>query len=141
MSDDPAAPDDGDAGAKQVDRAERSNVMLMAVIEAFGGGTATRHRVRDLSSGGVRVDNAAGLRSGATVLISVGALQSVGATVKWVREGTAGLAFAQPINPENARKKAAIPPGAPAGVAPVPTVGSVAPTAGWIRDLRNPYRR
>ena len=39
-------------------RAERHRVMLGALIERFGHGGATRHRVRDLSTTGVRVDQA-----------------------------------------------------------------------------------
>lgn len=116
--------------------------MLMAVVEQFGGKAATKHRVRDLSVGGIRIDNAASLRPGATVLISVGALQAVGATVQWVREGFAGLAFAEQINPAEAHKKAATAP--PTSAKPVEQSASRTippPTAGWIDELRNPYRK
>ena len=77
-------------------RAERHRVMLGALIERFGHGGATRHRVRDLSTTGVRVDQAERLQRGATVLVTVGSLAAVGATVIWVEQGAAGLRFAHP---------------------------------------------
>lgn len=135
-------PPDGDPPANHMVRAQRTSVMLMAIVEQFGGKNASKHRVRDLSVGGIRIDNAAGLRAGATVVISVGALQAIGATVQWVREGFAGLAFAEQINPADAHKKAAITPAVPVQPVKVDAPRSAPPpTAGWIDDLRNPYRR
>lgn len=120
-------------------REPRDSVMLSAIVERFGSAMPTRHRIRDLSTGGVRIDQAAGLHVGATVLVSVGVLQAVGATVVWVRDGSAGLRFLEPINPDDARAKAAI--------APRPINASQrelppqSPTAGWVRGLNNPYRK
>lgn len=116
--------------------------MLMAMVEQFGGKAATKHRVRDLSVSGIRIDNAAGLRPGTTILISVGALQAIGATVQWVRNGFAGIAFAELIDPVDAHKKAAIAPTVPAKPVTMETPRVVPPpTAGWIEELRNPYRK
>lgn len=130
--DDPAP----SADAGRMPRAPRQRVMLSAVIERFGGGPATQHRIRDLSSGGARIDQAEDLHPGATVLVSVGALAAVGATVSWVRDGTAGLQFAEQIDPEAARAKAAIAPRAKdAGVA------REGLKAGWLPNLSNPYAR
>jgi hypothetical protein len=109
--------------------------MLSATLERFGGGAPTRHRVRDLSPGGMRIDQADAIQCGATVLVTVGALQAVGATVVWVRDGSAGLRFAQPIDADAAKAKVAV---APRSV-PQPPRG--VPTAGWTYDLRNPYGR
>ena len=119
------------------ERAPRHNVMLSAVVEGFGGAAPTRHRVRDLSTGGVRIDQVVNLKVGATVLVSVGALQAVGATVVWVKDGSAGLKFAQRIDVDEARAKAAIAPRLSDGH------GQKASTlkAGWMPELRNPYRR
>jgi hypothetical protein len=111
--------------------------MLSATVERFGG-QPTKHRVRDLSAGGVRIDQAAGLSVGATVLFTVGALESVGATVVWTRDGSAGLMFVHPINPDDARAKAAI---APRADERAQDATRPKPTAGWIPDLKNPYRR
>lgn len=122
------------------ERLPRASVMLSATVEYFGGGAPTRHRVRDLSPGGIRIDQEGGMRVGATVLISVGALEAIGATVKWVADGCAGLAFAEQIDPELARARTAI---APRSSAASPFRQASAPTAGagWVADLRNPYRK
>lgn len=123
-------------------RAKRTSVMLIALLEHFGKQAATSHRVRDLSAGGMRIDNAATLKAGATVLISIGALHAIGATVKWVHDGFAGLAFAEQIDLEDAQTKAVIAPDR----AIEPTRSTIfkvapAPTAGWIEEIRSPYRR
>lgn len=109
--------------------------MLGALVERFGGGEPTKHRVRDLSAGGMRIDQAGSMRRGATVLVTVGSLQAIGATVVWVKDGSAGLSFAEMINPDDAKSKVAV---APRPAAP-PAQG--APTAGWTHDLRDPYNR
>ncbi|QNE32346.1 PilZ domain-containing protein [Sphingomonas sp. NBWT7] len=130
--DDPVPP----ADAGRMPRAPRQRVMLNAVIERFGGGPATQHRIRDLSSGGARIDQAEDLSPGATVLVSVGALAAVGATVSWVRDGTAGLQFAEQIDLEAARAKAAIAPRTRRNM-PV----REGPKVGWIPNLDDPYTR
>lgn len=145
MSDTPTDLPDDDFPSGHTTRAQRTSVMLMAIVEQFGGTAATKHRVRDLSVGGIRIDNVTGLRTGATVLISVGTLQAVGATVQWVRDGFAGLAFAEQIDPADAHKKTAIAPTVPTA-APQPVKFDVGrtiapPSAGWIDELRNPYRK
>lgn len=124
----------------QPERSERHSVMLSATIEQFGApGISTKHRVRDLSAGGVRIDAAADFRPGATVLVTVGALESVGATVVWVKAGWAGLKFAELVDPDQARAKAAIAP--PRAGGPIRKPAATAPSAGWITDLDSPYRK
>lgn len=139
MSSMPVPPEPRDPVDPQTDshasRQPRPSVMLSATIEGFGGGAPSRHRVRDLSAGGMRIDQAGGIQVGSTVLVTVGALQAVGATVVWVKDGSAGLSFAEVINPDDAKAKVAV---APKPAAP-PTDRS--PKAGWTYDLRNPYRR
>jgi hypothetical protein len=124
--------------SEPVARAPRHSVFLSATVERFGGSAPSRHRVRDLSTGGVRIDQAANLQAGATVLVTVGALEAVGATVVWARDGVAGLEFARPIDPEAARAKAAV---APRPLSPRPNEAGPVPTAGWVPNLRNPYRK
>lgn len=131
-----------------VPRAQRGSVFLMAVIGRSGGTPTMRHRVRDISTGGVRVDNAAGLRPGTAVVVSIGALQAVEATVRWARDGLAGIAFDTPIDPGEARKK---PPAAPDGIGaatPAAPAGAASPASrkpvvgtGWIDNMWDPYRR
>lgn len=125
--------------ADQKPRAPRHSVFLSATVEHFGGKKPTRHRVRDLSTGGLRIDQAAGFREGATVLVSVGALDAVGATVVWTRDSLAGLKFVEPIDPEAARAKAAVAPQPFRGQSRDLSVN--APTAGWVPNLNSPYRR
>lgn len=118
-------------------RQPRQNVLLGAEICSFGGGTPSKHRVRDLSSTGARVDRAGSLKLGATVLVSVGLLEQVGATVVWVKGDSAGLKFAEAINPDAARSKAIVAPGQKA--APPQDDGTLA--AGWAAGLNSPYRK
>lgn len=125
---------------KHSSRVPRKSVMLVATIEHTGTGLTTKHRVRDISSGGLRADNASRIEHGATVMISVGALEAVAATVKWVHDGWAGVAFVTPINPEVARQKAAIAPSVPDPKAIIACENPGA-KAGWIEDLHNPYRK
>jgi hypothetical protein len=114
--------------------------MLSATIEQFGAlGAPTVHRVRDISTGGVRIDGAGDFRPGATVLVTVGALEPVGATVVWVKDSWAGLKFAELVDPDQARARAAIAP-LRAG-ANVRKPATAAPSAGWIADLDSPYRK
>lgn len=120
-------------------REPRDSVMLSATVERFGGGGPTKHRIRNLSARGVRIDQAANVPVGATVLVTVGALEAVGATVVWARDGSAGLRFNTHIKPEDARAKAALAPRATSGSVVVEATG--APKAGWISDIRNPYRK
>lgn len=89
-------------------RQPRQNVLLGAEISGFGGGTPTKHRIRDLSSTGARVDRAGAFKVGSTVLVSVGVLDQIGATVVWVEGDNAGLKFAEAINPDAARSKTII---------------------------------
>ena len=140
MPDDPTTP--LETVPTQPTRVPRPSVMLIATIEHPGDQARTSHRVRNLAPGGIRIDNAAGMQPGMTVLASVGALATVEATVKWVKDGFAGLAFPKPINPEDARKKAAIPPCVNVRSPNDVLLGTPpAPTAGWVEELRNPYRK
>ena len=124
----------------QLTRVPRASVMLSATVEYFGGGAATKHRVRDLSPGGVRIDQATGMGVGTTVLISVGALEAVGATVRWVTDDYAGLVFAEQIDPTQARMRAAIAPGRSATPASA-RAATPAFEAGWVAQIRDPYRK
>ena len=124
-----------DAGHDELaPRQPRQNVLLGAEIRGFGPGAPTKHRIRDLSSTGARVDRAGSLKVGSTVLVSVGVLEQVGATVIWVRDDLAGLKFAESIDPDAARSKAIVAPAAKSE----PRHDA---SAGWVADLNNPYRK
>ena len=117
-------------------REPRHSVILSAIVEHFGRGGITRHRVRNLSTGGARIDNASDMQAGVTVLVTVGSLRSVGATVVWVKDGLAGLKFTHSIDIEQARANAVI---APRTADHSGSGGSRG--AGWIDNLANPYRK
>lgn len=119
-------------------REPRQSVFLSATLERFGSAETTKHRVRDLSPQGMRIDQAASLKVGATVLVAVGQLEAVGATIVWVKEGSAGLRFARTVDPDRARGKAAVRP--KASVLPGQERQRGA-TAGWVADLGDPYRK
>jgi len=120
-------------------RQARRQVLLGVEITLGDGSPPTKHRMKDLSASGARIDRAARLEPGAAVRVSVGALQGARATVVWVRGDAAGLHFEPPIDPDAARSKALVtavkPPEPLAPLAEPPA------TAGWIADLTNPYQR
>ena len=99
MSDDPSEQDLHRTDDARSPRHSRTSVLLKANIEPVGNQSATEHSVRDIAPGGIRVDNAAELEPGLAVFVSIGALQRIAAKVVWVRDGFAGLAFAQDLDP------------------------------------------
>jgi hypothetical protein len=120
-------------------RAPREKVMLGAVIERFGPAPPTQHRVRDLSITGARVDRAGSLEAGATIVITIGALQAIGATIVWTMDDMAGLKFAEPIDVSAAhartyvqRRGAAADPTAQTAAGPI--------RSGWASGLAHAYR-
>ncbi|NML04492.1 PilZ domain-containing protein [Sphingomonas sp. G-3-2-10] len=130
-------------GEELTPRQPRQNVLLGAEISGFGGGTPTKHRVRDLSASGARVDRAGSLKVGSTVLVSVGVLEQVGATVIWVRDDLAGLKFAEAIDPDAARSKALVSPTQKTvGKHDIGQTDATPRNApGWIGGLNSPYRK
>lgn len=86
-------------------RESRESVFLSAVVTGFGTGGPTTHRARNLSSNGVCVDKPQSLRQGQTVVVSIGLLEEVGATVQWVEAALAGLKFAHPISIDAAKTR------------------------------------
>jgi hypothetical protein len=113
-------------------------VFLSAILGRLGSVETTKHRVRDLSPKGMRIDQTAGLQVGATVLVSIGQLEAVGATVVWIKEGFAGLRFAKALDPDQARGKAAVRP--KASIVPRQE-GQRGATMGWVAELDDPYRK
>lgn len=85
-------------------REARESVFLSAVVTRFGG-APTKHRVRNVSPNGACIDGAEMLKQGQTVVIDVGQLAEVGATVRWVKAGMAGLKFAHPVSIDAAKTR------------------------------------
>lgn len=79
-------------------REPRESVFLSGLVTRFGQGAPTKHRVRNLSPDGACLDQAEPLRQGQTILLDVGVLAEVGATVVWVNGNLAGLKFAHRID-------------------------------------------
>jgi hypothetical protein len=126
----------GDQATAQ--REPRQSVFLSAILERFGSAETTKHRVRDLSPKGMRIDQAGGLHVGATVLVLIGQLEAVGATIVWIKDGFAGLRFANTVDPELARGKAAVRPKASTLSQ---REGPRGASMGWVADLNDPYRK
>jgi hypothetical protein len=127
------------AQAEPAVRAPRASVFLTATLAHFDRSETTAHRVRDLSSGGMRIDQAHLLRQGASVFVTVGALKALEASVVWIDENWAGLALAQQINPDEARARTASAPAAGGDQCQLPAAALV--KVGWLADLQNAYRR
>jgi hypothetical protein len=79
------------------------------------------------------------------VLVSVGLLQEVGATVVWVKNEIAGLRFADMIDPDAARSNTILSPRGQgidkSGDAERQMPGADPMRAGWAANLHNPYRK
>ena len=107
--------------------------MLMAKLQHQPGAQPTQHRVRNMSASGMLIDNAVKLQPEQFVTISFGTVEAVPATVKWVDRGLAGLSFdessshgAEVKQDKSSRTR---------------VEATIEPKAGWISELRNPYRK
>ena len=117
-----------DTAPPLAERPRRDSVILNARVESSGG--ITECRVRNLSETGACIDNNAGLRPDERVLVTMGTLHHVEATVRWIEGGRTGLHFeGAKIDIAAARRPR----------------GTVAPAsrnvAGWLDNMHNPYRR
>ena len=117
-----------DTATPSAERPRRDSVILTARIESSDA--VVECRVRNLSATGACIDNNAGLRPDDRVLVTMGTVHHVEATVRWAGGSRAGLRF------ENARIDIA--------AARRPR-GTVAPAsrnvAGWLDNMYSPYRR
>lgn len=109
-------------------RADRKSVILRAEIFRMGEAEPTLHRVLNLSATGLCIAAPAGLTPKAAVVVSIGQVEQVSADTVWVRNGTAGLRFHEPVDLAAARKPRS------GGARP-------APAAGWLAELNSPYDR
>jgi len=109
----------------KAEREKRSAVIVRAVVTTPGHDDAER-RVRNLSRSGACIDHGGELATGMTVLLQMGTIVGLPASVMWVTDTLAGLQFAERIDLEEARK--------PRGTGAVPK-------AGWMADIQHAYRR
>ncbi len=108
-------------------RATRISVMLSADLFRVGKAGGSPHRVTNISETGICIAQPGDLEADSVVVVSIGRIEQVAADVVWVRSGLAGLRFHVPIDVAEARARR------PAGYR------SVAPSAGWLAALNDPY--
>ena len=117
-----------DTAPPPAERPRRDSVILNARIETNDG--VVECRVRNLSETGACIDNKAALRPDDRVLVTMGTVHHVEATVRWAEGGRVGLYFeGAKIDIAAARRPR----------------GTVAPAsrnvAGWLENMHSPYRR
>jgi hypothetical protein len=110
-------------------RATRTSVMLSAELFRDGRQGSSAHRVTNIPETGLCIAQPGDLAAGSVVVVTIGRVEQVPADVIWVRTGLAGLKFQTPIDIAEARARR------PAGYK------SVAPSAGWLTALNDPYAK
>ena len=81
-----------------IPRAERISIDLE--VPARLAGSRVRVALKDLTREGARVESMAGLRYDDVITLCLPSLAPKSATVVWVKNGSAGLAFDRPLHPE-----------------------------------------
>ena len=114
-------PNPDDAAAT---RAKRDSVFRSAQIVIDGVSRELACRVRNISDTGTCVDHKGELKQGMRVRIAIGKEAPVAGRVMWASDKLAGIAFA----------------GAH-GVPDAPIADPLTPTAGWLAERPDPYRR
>ena len=110
-------------------RATRTSVMLSAEIFRVDRPGGSQHRVTNISETGLCIAQPGDLTVGSVVVVAIGRIEQVAADVVWTRTGLAGLRFQKPIDVAEARTRR------PAGAS------KVAPSAGWLAALNDPYAK
>ena len=88
-------------------RSRKRDSLLLAARLSVGGKPATDIRVRNLSEGGLMIDNAPPMAIGTALAVELRNIGSVPGRVAWYVEGRAGIAFDVPIDPIKVRKPVA----------------------------------
>lgn len=109
-------------------RAERASVMLTGVLYRQNRPAPTTHRVVNLSATGLRMSAVEGLAIGEMVAVTVGLVESALARVVRVDDASVALAFTDPIDVVEARKRRR-------------DVGAIVPRAGWLGEMQDAYGR
>lgn len=85
-------------------RSRKRDSLFLAARLSVGGKPATDIRVRNLSEGGLMIDNAPPMAIGTELIVELRNIGAVPGRVAWYVEGRAGIAFDIPIDPIKARK-------------------------------------
>lgn len=81
----------------------RDSMFILAEIRMEGADSAQRVRVRNLSAGGMMAEGDISVMRGARLQISLRNVGTVSGTVAWVQDNRFGIAFAEDIDPMQAR--------------------------------------
>ena len=85
-------------------RTRKRDSLFLAARLSVGGKPATDIRVRNLSEGGLMIDNAPPMAIGTELVVELRNIGAVPGKVAWYVEGRAGIAFDLAIDPIKARK-------------------------------------
>lgn len=85
-------------------RSRKRDSLFLAARMSVGDKPATDIRVRNLSEGGLMIDNAPPMAIGTELAVELRNIGAVPGRVAWYVEGRAGIAFDVPIDPIKARK-------------------------------------
>jgi hypothetical protein len=91
-------------------RGRKRDSLFLAARLRVGGEEATDIRVRNLSEGGLMIDNVPPMAIGTALVVELRNIGAVPGRVAWYTEGRAGIAFDLPIDPIRARKPMTIKP-------------------------------
>lgn len=96
-----AAPEAADDTAA---RARRDSLFLMAPLFDADGNAIGRGRVRNISASGMLIETESGVTSGMIIVAALRNIGDVRGTAAWVRNGRVGIAFDEPVDPQQVRK-------------------------------------
>ncbi|WP_375402377.1 PilZ domain-containing protein [uncultured Sphingomonas sp.] len=90
-------------------RSRRRDSLLLNARMSVAGQPVADIRIRNLSAGGLMIDNAVPMEIGTTLVIELRNVGAVPGKVAWYAEGRAGIAFDAPIDPIKARQPVSVP--------------------------------
>ncbi|MEO1045409.1 MAG: PilZ domain-containing protein [Pseudomonadota bacterium] len=100
---------DGGKGASGDDRDNRTehrdSLFLLAKIHFSKSAKVVDVRVRNLSAGGMMAESNIYCERGDRVVVKIANLEDIDGRVSWHASGRFGVAFDQPIDPQEARSK------------------------------------
>lgn len=100
--------------------------MLTGVLHRQNSTTPTTHRVVNLSATGLRMSGVEGVKPGEMVAVTIGLVESALARVVRVDGGAVAVAFVDPIDVVEARKRRR-------------EIGAVMPRTGWLAEMQDAY--
>lgn len=95
----------------------RDSLFLMAEVRAEGLAKDARVRVRNLSAGGMMAEGELKVQRGQLLAVNIRNIGWVDGSVAWIEGDRTGIAFADPIDPKQARAPVASYAAAPPAVA------------------------